>query len=69
MFIGIYETMKTFGYTKTDEMGNVFYTKEAENFGKKIFDVIHNTKDLFRLDKDYMINCEQIPKYHWGCVA
>lgn len=60
-FTGIYETMKTFGYTKTDEMGNVFYTKEAENFGKKIFDVIHNTKDLFRLDKDYMINCEQIP--------
>ena len=60
-FTGIYETMKSFGYTVTDELGNVSYTPEAEAFGKKIFDVIHNTKDLFRLDKDYMINCEQIP--------
>ena len=60
-FIGIYETMKTFGYTTTDEFGNVFYTKEAENFGKKIFDVIHNVKDIFGLDKDYKINCEAIP--------
>ena len=60
-FIGIYETMKTFGYTETDEFGNVFYTKEAEAFGKKIFDVIHNVKDIFGLDKDYKINCEAIP--------
>ena len=60
-FIGIYETMKTFGYTYSDEFGNVFYTKEAEVFGKKIFDVIHNVKDTFALDKDYKINCEAIP--------
>ena len=60
-FIGIYETMKTFGYTRTDELGNVYYTEEAEAFGKKIFDVIHNTKDIFGLDKDYKINCEAIP--------
>ncbi len=60
-FIGIYETMKTFGYTKVDEIGNVFYTPEAEAFGKKIFDVIHNVKDIFGLDKDYKINCEAIP--------
>jgi ribonucleoside-triphosphate reductase len=60
-FIGIYETMKTFGYTKVDEIGNVYYTPEAEAFGKKIFDVIHNVKDIFGLDKDYKINCEAIP--------
>lgn len=60
-FIGIYETMKSFGYTKTDEMGDTYYTPEAEIFGKKIFDVIHTTKANFMLDKDYMINCEQIP--------
>ena len=52
-FIGIYETMKKFGYTRTDEAGYVYYTPEAERFGKKIFDVIHNTKDQFALDKDY----------------
>ena len=59
--IGIYETMKTFGYTRVDEFGNTFYTEEADAFGKKIFDVIHRTKDQFALDKDYKINLEQIP--------
>lgn len=60
-FIGIYETMKSFGYTRMDEFGNTYYTEEAEKFGKKIFDLIHNVKDTFALDKDYTINCEQIP--------
>lgn len=60
-FIGIYETMKTFGYTKKDEFGNTFYTPEAEDFGRKIFDVIHTTKAEFTADKDYQVNCEQIP--------
>ncbi len=60
-FIGIYETMKTFGYTKKDELGNTFYTPEAEEFGRKIFDVIHTTKAEFAADKDYQVNCEQIP--------
>jgi len=59
--IGVYETMKTFGYTRTDEFGNTYYTSEADTFGKKIFDVIHRTKDQFALDKDYKINLEQIP--------
>ena len=59
--IGIYETMKTFGYVRYDEFGNAYYTEEADRFGKKIFDVIHRTKDQFALDKDYKINREQIP--------
>ena len=59
--IGIYETMKKFGYTRVDEFGNTFYTEKADRFGKKIFDVIHKTKELFALDKDYKINLEQIP--------
>ena len=42
--MGIYETMKTFGYTREDEFGNTFYTEDAFRFGKKIFEVIHNTK-------------------------
>ena len=36
-FIGIYETMKTFGYIRKDELGNTYYTQEAENFGKQSF--------------------------------
>lgn len=60
-FIGVYETMKTFGYVRQDEFGNTYYTSEAEKFGKKIFDTIHTTKANFALDKDYQINCEQVP--------
>ena len=53
--------MKSFGYTYQDSFGNTYYKKEAEDFGKKIFEVIHNVKNTFVLDKDYSINCEQIP--------
>ena len=60
-FIGIYETMRSFGYTTEDAFGNTFYTPAADRFGKKIFEVIHRTKDQFALDKNYKINCEQIP--------
>lgn len=60
-FIGMYETMKIFGYTYQDEFGNTFYTKEAEKFGEKIFDVIHSIKNDFIKDKNYVANTEQIP--------
>ena len=46
-FIGIYETMKTFKYITVDELGNTYYTAEAEQFGKKIFDTIHRVKAEF----------------------
>jgi ribonucleoside-triphosphate reductase len=59
--IGIYETMKTFGYTREDELGNVFYTDKADAFGKRIFQTLHQAKDSFAADKDYKINVEQIP--------
>ena len=62
-FIGIYETMKKFGYTRVDEFGNTFYTDEASSFGKKIFEVMRATADAFsqEIGADYQINTEQIP--------
>ena len=62
-FIGVYETMKRFGYIKQDELGNTYYTEEASNFGKKIFETMRTVADKFIEDQecDYMINCEQIP--------
>ena len=62
-FIGIYETMKKFGYTKTDELGNVYYTDKAAAFGEKIFKVMREVADEFIKENecDYMINTEQIP--------
>lgn len=58
---GIYETLKTFGYTELDEFQNTIYKPEAFRFGERIFDVLHNTSDNYKLDKDYKINLEQIP--------
>ena len=58
---GIYEVMKTFGYTEVDEFGYTKYKDEAMEFGKSIFDVIHSTIQEFASDKDYMVNVEQIP--------
>ena len=62
-FIGVYETMKKFGYTKVDEFGNTFYTDEALAFGQKIFETMRAAANRF-IEKnqcDYMINTEQIP--------
>ena len=62
-FIGIYETMKRFNYIKYDSMGNTYYTDEACEFGKKIFDTIRKVSEEFieANDCDYKINMEQIP--------
>ena len=62
-FIGIYETMKRFGYTSKDVFGNTFYTDEASSFGEKIFKTMREVADKFIIDNNcnYMINTEQIP--------
>ena len=62
-FIGIYETMKKFGYTKLDGLGNTYYKEEAYEFGKKIFDTIRKASNKFKREHncDYQINIEQIP--------
>lgn len=60
---GIYEVMKYFGYTETDEEGNTYYTEKALVFGKKIFDEIDKCIDEFKekYHIDYAINKEQVP--------
>ena len=62
-FIGIYETMKKFGYTYNDEFENTYYKNEAYEFGRKIFDTMRATMDKFiaEYDCNYSINTEQIP--------
>lgn len=62
-FIGVYETMKRFGYTRKDQFGNTFYTEDAYRFGEKIFKAMRKTADKFieKYNCDYQINTEQIP--------
>lgn len=58
---GVFETIKTFGYTENDDFGNCYYTQKAYDLGQKIFKVVQNCIDNFVLDKDYKVNIEQIP--------
>ena len=58
---GIYETMKPFGYTYEDKLGNTYYKDEAYALCKNIFDAINDVIADFSKDKDYIINKEQIP--------
>ena len=62
-FIGVYETMKRFGYTTTDTLGYVYYTDKAYTLGKKIFETMRRVADEFiaEVGADYHINTEQIP--------
>ena len=62
-FIGVYETMVKFGYTRVDEFGNTFYTDDAYRLGKLIFQTMREIADKFIEDMgvDYHINTEQIP--------
>ena len=62
-FIGVYETLRKFGYVEFDDLGNASYTQKGEEFGRKIFEILHNTSEQFKSDYecDYFINCEQSP--------
>lgn len=62
-FIGIYETMKKFGYITVDELSDTYYTEKASAFGNKIFKTIRTTADKFIKENNcnYQINTEQIP--------
>lgn len=63
--------MKKFGYTYQDKLGNTYYTQEAADLGKKIFETIREVSNNFLSENgyDYKINTEQIPKHHWECVV
>ena len=62
-FIGVYETMKKFGYTYQDQFGNTFYDDRAAALGKQIFQTMRDVADQFIIDigANYKINTEQIP--------
>lgn len=57
--LGMFEVIEEFGYTETDEFGNVYYTDEGMNFAEKIFEVINDVKDNY--DCDFSFNIESVP--------
>lgn len=57
--LGMYEVMDSFNLIRTDELGNKYYTDEAIEFAKEIFEVINDVKDSFTTE--FTFNVEQIP--------
>lgn len=57
--LGLFEVIEKFGYTTTDEFGNIFYTDEGIEFASKIFEVLNNIKDNFTTE--YSFNIESVP--------
>lgn len=57
--LGVYETIKAFGFIKKDEFGNVYYTDEGIDFGKRMFAVINEVKDNFTTE--FSLNVESVP--------
>ena len=66
--IGIYETLDKYGFVEKDQFGYTKYTDEGVDFAKAILKIIHEVKDEFKADKDYMINIEQIPGERAACI-
>lgn len=57
--LGLYEVIKSFGFTSEDEFGNISYTDEGIQFAEEIFSVINTTKDNFT--DEYSFNLESVP--------
>ena len=57
--LGLYEIVEAFGYTATDEFGNVLYTNNGIEFASKIFDTLNDVKDNFT--DEYSMNIESVP--------
>lgn len=57
--LGLYEVIEHFGYTTTDEFGNVYYTEDGIKFASKIFAAINSVKDSFT--DQYSFNVESVP--------
>ncbi len=57
--LGLYEVIKSFGYTTTDKLGYISYTDKGIDFASRIFDVINDVKDNFTTE--YSFNVESVP--------
>ncbi len=57
--LGMYETIKAFGYIHEDELGCVSYTDKGMEFASKIFEVLNDVKDNFT--DEYSFNIESVP--------
>ena len=59
--LGIFETLEKFNFVIKDKFGYTEYTEDGLKFAEDILRVIHEVKDDFKREHDYMINIEAVP--------
>ena len=57
--LGLFEAVELFGYTSTDEFGNISYTDDGIKFADGIFSILNDVKDNFT--NEYSFNIESVP--------
>lgn len=57
--LGMYECVRDFGYIRTDEFGNKFYTDKGMTFAERIFAMLNRMRKDHSLG--YSINVESVP--------
>lgn len=57
--LGLFEVIEAFGYTRTDEFGNTYYTDEGIEFASRIFGILNEIKDNY--GSDFAFNIESVP--------
>ena len=55
-----------FNYVIKDNFGYITYSEEGLQFAEEILKVIHEVKDEFKKDHNYMINIEAVPRLYMG---
>lgn len=60
------DVMEGFGFLKTDEFGNQYYTEEGYLFGEKIFNIVDEC--ISTMNFDYMVNKEAVP-FESGAIS
>ncbi len=57
--LGLFEVIESFGMTRRDQFGNIYYTDEGLEFASQIFEVLNDVKDNFT--DEYSFNIESVP--------
>ena len=57
----VYEVLDKFGFVTKDKFGYTEYTEDGLKFAEEILKVIHEVKDEFKQNHNYMINIEAVP--------
>jgi ribonucleoside-triphosphate reductase len=68
-FIGVYETMKKFGYTYQDQFGNTFYDDKSKSCLKKLVGCVIGSENIcYQCEKGFYLNNNECIEEQGECL-